>query len=186
MRTQFTLGIVGAPFGLKGFVKVKPLSGETDHFLHLKKVLLRREEKEETWEVAEISVQGEARDQVLLMRFGNIDNPEDAGLLKGAEIIAGREDAAPLKKDEYYVEDLKGLRVLTPEGNVLGTISAMAEGGGGDLAEILLLSGKKQFVPFRNEFFGKVDLEGGAIVLLESWILDEELKDTAENRSIDN
>ena len=172
MRTQFALGIVGAPFGLKGFVKVKSFSGETDHFFQLKKVVLKAGEKEETREVAEINIQGESRNAVLLMRFQGIENPEDAGLLKGAEILAGREYAAPLKKDEYYVEDLKDLRVIAADGNILGHITTLVEGGGGDLAEVQLPSGERYFVPFRNEFFGEIDIKGGTIVLLEPWILE--------------
>ena len=71
------------------------------------------------------------------------------------------------------MEDLKGLEVVDKDGLSLGNISAMAEGGGGDMAEIQLPSGEKRFAPFRKEFFGDVDLEKGKIVLLEPWILKE-------------
>ena len=107
----------------------------------------------------------------MLMRFAGIDSPEAAGVLKGAEIIAGREFAAPLKKGEYYIEDLKGLEVVDIEGTVLGQIKNVLEGGGGYLAELKLLSGKQRLVPFRNEFFGEISDEG-KIPLLENWILD--------------
>ena len=170
IKNQFTLGLVGAPFGLKGFVKLKPLSGETDHFYRLKEITLRQGEKEETRELAEIVSQG----QGLLIRFAGIESPEAAGKLKGAELIAGREYAAPLKKGEYYVEDLKGLEVLNPAGVSLGYIIDIVEGGGGELAEIELPSGKSRLAPFRKEFFGDVDLEGGKIILLEPWVLDQQ------------
>jgi 16S rRNA processing protein RimM len=166
---RFTLGLVGATFGLKGFVKVKPFSDETDHFTRLEKVTLRQGEREETRDLVEVVPQG----NVLLIRFKGIDNPEAAALLKGAEIIAGREFAARLKEGEYYVEDLKDLEVVTTAGETLGHISNVVEGGGGDLAEVELPSGERKFVPFRNEFFGDVDLEGGKIVLLEPWILEQ-------------
>ena len=164
----FTLGLVGAPFGLKGFVKVKSLSGETGHFSRLKKVTLKQNGKQETRDVAETVSQGNS----LLMRFSGIENPEDAGLLKGSEIIAEREYAAPLKEGEYYVEDLKGLEVITAEGKILGHISDVVEGGNGQLAEVELPSGEKRLTPFRNEFFGDITLKEGKIVLLEPWILE--------------
>ena len=167
-KTHFTLGLVGAPFGLKGFVKVRPFSGETEHFSRLEKAILRQDGKEETRELAEIICQGDG----LLIRFAGIDSPEAADRLKGAEIIAGRENAAPLKRGEYYIEDLKGLEVLGTEGETLGHIANVLEGGGGNLAELELLSGKKRLVPFRNEFFGDVDLKGGKIVLIEPLILE--------------
>ena len=167
-KTHFTLGLVGAPFGLKGFVKVRPFSGETGHFSRLKEVLLRQGEKEETWEVAEIICQEDS----LLMRFAGINSPETADRLKGAEIITGRENAAPLKKGEYYVEDLKGLEVFNIEGETLGHITEVLEGGGGNLAEVELLSGERRLVPFRDEFFGEINLKKGKIVLLEPLMLE--------------
>jgi len=106
------------------------------------------------------------------MRFAGIDSPEAAGSLNGAQIIANRENAAPLKDGEYYIEDLKGLELVTIEGKALGTIINIVEGGGGELAEVKRPSGGIRLVPFRNEFFGDIDMEKGRIVLLEPWILD--------------
>jgi 16S rRNA processing protein RimM len=108
----------------------------------------------------------------VLIRFAGIDNPEKAALLMGAEIIAPRENAAPLKEGEYYVEDLKGLELIDKEGKSLGHINSVMEGGGGNLVEIKLFSGKRRLAPFKKEFFGDVDLENGKIVLLESWVLE--------------
>jgi len=108
----------------------------------------------------------------LIMRFAGIDSPEAARLLSGAEIIVGREHAAPLKDGEYYVEDLKGLEVVTAEGQSLGHIADIVEGGSGQLAEVLLLSGQKRFAPFRNEFFGELSLGNRKIILLAPWVLD--------------
>ena len=107
-----------------------------------------------------------------MIRFAGVDSPEAAAALKGAEIIVPRENAAPLKEGEFYVEDLKGLEVVNTEGITLGHILSMVEGGGGDLAEVKLPSGAKCFAPFRKEFFGEVNFEEGKIVLLEPWILD--------------
>ena len=175
---------MGSPFGLKGFVKVKPFSGEIDHFSRLDKIILKQGEKEEIREVAEIvlhggsrgvfrrSANGSSEGRSLLIRFTGIDNPEAAGVLRGAEIIAGREYAAPLKEGEYYVEDLKGLEVISPTGESLGRITNVVEGGGGDLAEVELPSGERRFVPFRKEFFADIDLEKGKMALLEPWMLD--------------
>jgi len=168
-NTHFILGLVGSAFGLEGFVKVRPFSGEIAHFLRLEKVTLNHKGKEKTWDIAEIV----PRDADLLIRFAGIDNPEAAAVLNGAQIIAEREYAAPLKEGEYYVEDLKGLEVVSRDGEVLGSINDVLEGGGGQLAELMLVSGKKQLVPFRKEFFGEPDLKNGQIVLFERWILDQ-------------
>ena len=170
IRTHFSLGLVGAPFGLKGFVKVKSLSGELIHFSRLGEVTLRKDGKDKKLELAEINTQGNS----LLVRFDGIESPEAAGALKGAEIIAEREYAAALKEGEYYIEDLKGLEVVSAEGEAFGHISDVFEAGGGFLAEVRLEAGKEaKLVPFRNEFFGEVELDHGRVTLLAPWILEQ-------------
>jgi len=159
---------VGAPFGLKGFVKVKSFSGETGHFFRLKNVILRSGDRDEICEVAEIQIKGDS----LLIRFSGIENPETAETLKGAEIIVEREFAAPLEEGEFYIEDLKGLEVVSESQEKFGHINSVMEGGGGLLAELALSSGEKRLVPFRKEFFGEVLLDQGKIVLLAPWLLD--------------
>ena len=147
---------------------MRPLSGETGHFFRLERVTLKQHGKEEPRDVAEIVTQGDS----LLMRFSGIDSPEAAAAFTGAQIIAGREYAAPLKEGEYYVEDLKGLKVVNGEGEVLGHITDVVEGGGGQLAEVKLLAGETRLAPFRKEFFGDLSLAEGKIALLEPWILE--------------
>jgi 16S rRNA processing protein RimM len=178
MTNRFVVGLVGAPFGLKGFVKVRPLSGEIDHLLRLTRVILRRDGTEKT---LDIEASAPALPQVVI-KFTGIDSPEAARALGGAELVTGREEASPLNPGEYYVEDLRGLVVIAaPAGadtvdsqntEILGHISDIVEGGGGDLVEIRLLNGEFKFVPFRNEFFAPLDLDSGWLMLWERWILD--------------
>ena len=193
MTDSFILAVIGSPFGVKGFVKVKSLSGETGHLALLKRVILRQGDVEKSYIIEETSIPEEKSS--VLMKFSGIDSPEAAKTLTGAEIMGNRSQAAPLKTDEFYIEDLKGLKVVlaaksaeqnqppsipvssypAPSYNeeILGHITDIIEGGGSDLAEIRLLSGEKKLVPFRNEFFGKIDLENNTAVLLEKWILEE-------------
>jgi 16S rRNA processing protein RimM len=166
VKELFVIALLGAPFGVKGQIKVHSLSGETVHLERVGKARLRQDGKEKTYRIEAVELLGKD----LLMKFAGIDSPEAAKTLTGAEIIAPREEAAPLKTGEYYVEDLKGLRILY-EGEELGQICDIIEGGGGNLAEIALLSGKKYLVPFRNEFFGEIDPQNGFAILLNTWIL---------------
>jgi 16S rRNA processing protein RimM len=170
MTETFVAGLVGAPFGLKGFVKVRSLSGEIEHLLRLGSVNLRREGKEGFWEIEEALP---AQPPLVLMKFRGIDSPEVAKTLGGAEILVKREDAASLEPGEYYIEDLKGLMVyIAPDGETLGVITDLIEGGGGNLAEVRLNGGERRLIPFRNEFFGEIDLPGRRAELLCRWILE--------------
>ena len=139
MTDKFIIGLVGAPFGVKGFVKVRSLSGEIDHLLELKSVIVSKDEKERELQIEESAPAFPA----VLMRFAGIDSPEKAKTLTGAQLLAGREQAAPLNEGEFYIEDLKGLAVVAETGETIGRLTDIIEGGGGELVEIEL-SGDRQ------------------------------------------
>ncbi|MDR0448664.1 MAG: ribosome maturation factor RimM [Treponema sp.] len=165
MTNHFVSALIGSPFGLSGRVKIKSLSGEIKHLLKLQKVVLRISGKEKEYAIEEIFT------TPLSVKFSEIDSPEAAKTLKGAEILVPRHLSASLGEGEFYIEDLRRLIVFV-EGKPVGTIDDIIEGGGGFLVEILLSSGEKRLVPFRNEFFGPIDLAFGRLELLKSWILE--------------
>jgi 16S rRNA processing protein RimM len=168
MHTErFVVGLVGAPFGVKGFVKIHSLSGEYEHLARLESVILRKGEDERPMYIEETA----PVHQALNVKFRGIDSPEAARTLSGAELITSQEHAAPLDTDEFYIEDLRGLEVHV-EGKAVGHITSICEGGGGHLVEVRLGEGSLRLVPFRHEFFGDIDLEAGRAVLLEPWILE--------------
>lgn len=166
MTEQFIVGVIGPPFGVKGHVKVRSCSGEYAHLQQLDTVLFRCGPIERILEVEETL----PLTRGVAMKFKGIDTPEQAQNLRGGELISDRSHAAPLKQDEFYVEDLRGLEVVG-NGVVLGHIRDVFEGGGGNLVEIRLASGALKLVPFRKEFFGDICFEQGTAVLLEQWIL---------------
>jgi 16S rRNA processing protein RimM len=165
---KFIIGLAGAPFGIKGFIKIHPLSGETEHLLKLKSVIVSKDGSEQSLQIEESAPSLPD----VIMRFAGIASPEAAKTLNGAQLIVGREQAAPLKKGEFYIEDLKELSVTTENGEILGNIADIIEGGGGELAEIKLSNGEKRLIPFRKEFFPEINLEKGRVVLKNLWILE--------------
>jgi 16S rRNA processing protein RimM len=168
VTNKFIVGQIGAPFGVKGFVKVRSFSGEIDHLLKLDSVIVNKDGSERVLCIEESAPSFPG----LIMRFAGIDNPESAKTLGGAQLIGSRDQATPLNKGEFYIEDLKGLPVVTENNEVIGSIFDIIEGGGGELAEVKLNSGVKHMVPFRKEFFLDVSLEKKRAILQNLWILD--------------
>jgi len=174
MTEKFIIGLVGAPFGINGFLKVRSCSGEINHLLNLKSVIVSKDGKEQLFKIEETTPALPA----VLIRFAGINSPEAAREFTGAQLLAGRDQAAPLNEGEFYIEDLKGLMVVSltganrESGDILGIITNIIEGGGGELAEIQLLNGEKRLVPFRNEFFPEIDPQKGRVVLQNLWVLE--------------
>jgi 16S rRNA processing protein RimM len=167
LARRFVTGILGAPVGLKGFIRLHSLSGEEGHLKRPGGLALRSGEREWVLEAEEFAGSGPS----LRVRFRGIGSPEAARGLTGAEILVDREHAAALAPGEYYVEDLKGLAVTGPGGETLGRVTDLIEGGGGQLLEMQLPGGELRLVPFRSEFWGEVDIEAGRVALIAPWVL---------------
>jgi 16S rRNA processing protein RimM len=163
--------VVLSPFALEGFVKVRSLSGETAHLLKLSSVMLRGRMGERVYGI-EAARKIEGASANLLVKFKDVDTPEDAARLAGAEILLPRSQAAPLEEGEYYIEDLKGLRMMDPDGREVGVVTGVIDGGGGQLVEVRLPADEMKLVPFRSEFLGEINVEKKEIMLVAPWILE--------------
>jgi 16S rRNA processing protein RimM len=74
LTAQFVVGLLGAPFGLEGYIKVRSLSGETGHIARLKQLALRQGAQARSFEVEGIDEKGDS----LLIKLKGIDSPEAA------------------------------------------------------------------------------------------------------------
>jgi 16S rRNA processing protein RimM len=186
---QIAVGVVGKPHGLKGWVWVHSLSGETAHFREMGDVVLRRrrsrpdgqrhERRQATKHVAAGAVQEkhtriqdvEERPNGLLVKFAVAQTIEDAEELRGFEIWADRSKAAPLAEEEYYIRDLVGCDVHVA-GEFRGTVVAVWDNGVSDMLEVeLATDGRTCNVPFLRRFVDDVDLGKGRIRISDEEIL---------------
>ncbi|MDR0910343.1 MAG: ribosome maturation factor RimM [Spirochaetaceae bacterium] len=166
MTDEFIGAVLGQPFGLKGFIRLHSLSGEDEHIRALKTVHLRLKNKtvgvEKIFEIEDFSGSGGN----FAVKLKGIDSPEAAVALNRAELLLSREDAAPLKEGEYYIEDVKGCSLVTKDGSFAGTVLDIVEGGNGFLLEYENQAKERIFLPFRNEFVGAVDIVKRTVELL--------------------
>lgn len=196
MVEQFVVGFVRRSHGLTGEFRVESASGEYSHFADMEEVSLTDGKETKLFKVEST----EEASATLYMKLAGINSPEEAAKYNGWEIVVPREKAHPLQKDEWYVEDLKGCSVwykdtavstapaAASQEDVVGTVTNVMEGGSGYLVEILLSESctlidegirldkngnpKKVYVPFINQFIGKVDVESKKMELMHLWILE--------------
>ncbi len=93
-------------------------------------------------------------------RFAEITDRSAAEALRGQTLAVSRAALPPLDEGEYYHADLIGLPCVGPDGDPLGTVTAVENFGAGDILEIEKPDGKRAMVPFRP---GIADPAGGRI-----------------------
>lgn len=164
---ELAIGRIRTSHGVRGDLKVVSYSGETEHFESLSELTLSDGRRRRRFAIERVRVAGQA----LLIKLDGLDTPEEARAFGGWEILVDRESAAPLGEDEYYLGDLCKCSVVKA-GRKLGKVLSVCEGGGGDMLEIEVPSGKRFFVPFRREFVGKVDIGMRTVELEADWLIE--------------
>jgi 16S rRNA processing protein RimM len=100
----------------------------------------------------------------VIARAAEIATREAAEAVRGLELYIDRAVLPPPDEDEFYMADLVGLAVETPDGEPLGQVKAAHNFGAGDLLEIQLPDGDSWWLPFTQESVPEVRLGEGRIV----------------------
>src|SRR5574337_1508659 len=115
-----TIGKIIKPFGVKGEMRIEPMTDFPDRFKKLGRVyLVSPAGKEKSCTVR--SARNDAGGNVFLLLSG-YDSPEKARELNGWLIQVPREEAAPLPEGSYYHFELIGMEVFSETGEKLGRI----------------------------------------------------------------
>jgi 16S rRNA processing protein RimM len=101
----------------------------------------------------------------VVARAEEIATREQAEALKGLKLYVPREALPPPEdEDEYYLVDLIGLSVETPQGEALGVVRTVQDFGAGDLLEIQPEQGASWWLPFTRETTPEVRLAERKII----------------------
>ncbi|RKJ44468.1 16S rRNA processing protein RimM [bacterium 1XD8-76] len=159
MQDKFQVGAIASVHGIKGEVKVFPTTDEPAKFKKLKSVILKTEKEER--EIALQSVR--FFKNMVIVKFQGVESPEDAQKYRGATLWIAREQAVPLRENEYYRADLIGLSVVTEDGEELGILTDVLETGANDVYEVTLSDKRTALFPAIRDCIREVDVEKGYI-----------------------
>ncbi|WP_439497652.1 ribosome maturation factor RimM [Bosea sp. (in: a-proteobacteria)] len=146
------LGIVGAPHGVRGEVRIKAFTADP---LAIAEYGPLRDEQGRSFEIADIRPAKE----VVVARLKGVTSREAAELLNGVKLHVTRDKLPTVEdEDEFLQADLVGCAVIAPDGTVLGSVSAVVNYGAGDLLDIALPDGRSVLMPFTRAFAPVIDI----------------------------
>lgn len=151
---------VRSAHGVAGELRISSLSGETEHLLRLRAIVLRRGGRERSAEV----VRARPALPDVLVTLAGVSTREEAQGLAGWEVWVDRSQAAPLAKGEYYIADLCACGVYVGEERV-GMVTALCDAGTRHLLEVRTVDGRTVLVPFSDHFVAEVDVAGRRLAL---------------------
>src|SRR4051812_22622625 len=124
------IGVLVGPHGTQGEVKLLPLTEFPERIATLQELRLRFPEGDEQRRRV-LGVR--AHKGMFLFRLEGAATREDAEDLRNVQVLIDMEQATPLPEGRYYQHQILGLRVLTPEGEELGRVREIIEGGSADV-----------------------------------------------------
>ena len=157
MTEYLRVGFVARPHGLKGAVKLDPLTDDVRRFKGMTEAYL---ELHGSYVPVRLSVLS-ARPDAVVVQIEGYDTVEDAQTLRGGFLCVDRAHAAKLPEYTYFIADLIGLSVTDTEGKAYGKITDVLSTGAND---VYVIDGGKLMVPALKKVIEGVDLGAGQMV----------------------
>lgn len=167
---RLAIGIIKKTHGVRGYLRVKSLSGEIEHFLKLKTVYIRSNQGFREYPVTAV----QSLNDDVLVKLEGVDNPEDGQKLRGLELWVEREYANPLYEDEYYIQDLCQCRVFYRK-KLIGHVKAVVETGESHILEVVNIDERVVMIPFQRKYIDRVEVQTKCILLKGEEILSNEI-----------
>lgn len=164
MEDLYQVGAITQTHGIKGEVKVFPLTDDISRFKNMKNLLL--DGGRDGYINLEVENVRQQKNLVIL-KFKGIDNINDIEKYKGHGLFVTKENRVELKEDEYFIADLIGVSVYldTDENTVFGEITDVLQTGANDVYEITMSNNKTVLVPAIKDCIKSVDMESKKMII---------------------
>ena len=151
------MGRIMAPHGVRGWVKIRPVSETPAALLDYKNWWVR-DARGTTWREVRPTA-GRMHSGVLLVAISGIATREEALLLRGADVGVSRAALPRAKTGEIYWVDLEGLEVVNRQGVTLGSVAEVLEHGAHPLLRVVRVTGPERLIPYVPAIVERVDLK---------------------------
>lgn len=156
MTDFLTVGKILKAQGIKGEVKIVPLTDDPQRFKKLKTVFIGRN-KPLNIDFLRFD------DRFVYVKFAECNTRNDAEALSGKEILVERADAVKLPKGRYFIVDVVGCDAVLG-GKVIGKVTDVNQNAPVD---VYVLDDGKIMFPSAENVLEKVDVENKTITLNE-------------------
>jgi 16S rRNA processing protein RimM len=152
------VGEIVGTFGIRGQVKVLPLTDFPERFQRTKTVYVGDEHTPMTVSGAQ------QHKNVIVLSLDAIDTADAAEKLRGKAVSVPESELTPLPPDQFYLHDVVGLRVEHVNGQPLGVITDVITSGGNDIFVVRdQVTGRETLLPVVKAFVKEIDIPRGLV-----------------------
>jgi len=97
--------------------------------------------------------------QMVILKFKEFQNINEVERFRGKSLYVTRENAVKLQKDEYFIADMIGMRVVSTEGEELGTLTDVLQTGANDVYVVEQNGASQLLLPAIKDCILDIDME---------------------------
>ena len=158
MEQMLKIGLIVKPQGIKGELKVQPLTDDISRFKKLKEVII----EDKTYKVLNVTIGGGT---VFISLSGIVDR-NIAETFRGKFLLVTRENAVPLEEGRYFIVDIIGCALNTDVGQNVGEIIEVISART-DIFTVKCANGKIMRFPFLKDMIVSVEIDKKIVTVLE-------------------
>ena len=158
---MITLGKIVGTFGIKGELKIYPLTNYKEMFLEFQYLLIATGKDLMKVNVVKARIQ---KNTIIVLLEG-IDSINQAQDFIGKDILIEESLLPKLDETEEYVYKLLGMKVYLENNELLGSISDVFDNGAHGIYEIKNEAGKEILIPILKDTVIKRDFDEGIMVV---------------------
>ncbi|HEY2635238.1 MAG TPA: ribosome maturation factor RimM [Steroidobacteraceae bacterium] len=153
------LGFVGAPFGVRGWIKLRSHTDPPERLLEHRQLHIGQGT---AWQSYRIEASGRSGG-ALTVKLAGIEDRDQAQALRGAQVCVPRSELPQRDDRDFYRADLIGCEVVNLDGASLGNVQHFIESP----AQVLMVvRGTREFwIPAVPQHLRRVDLQARRVVV---------------------
>lgn len=161
MEQTAAIGKVINTHGVKGGLKVQPLSDFPERVKKLTRVFVEKDNASTPYKVADGFVNG----RFWVVHLEGVNDMSAARRLVGALLTIPLSERMTLRKDEFYLDQILGLAVYTADGALLGRVRDILQTGSND---VYVVRGDGEgardvLIPALKAIVQNIDLDNGRL-----------------------
>ena len=158
MTNLLKIGLIVKPQGIKGEVKVQPLTDDINRFKKLKEVII----DEKPYKVLSSTIGG----GTVFLSLSGICDRNTAESMRGKFLCVTRENAVALEQGRYFIVDIMGCSLVTDNGEKVGEIIDVTSART-DVFTVKCVDGRILRFPFLKDLTVSVEIDKKTVTVYE-------------------
>ncbi len=153
---RITVGQILKAFGIRGEVKVKPITDDSERFFKLKVVYIGQN----PYKICGCRI----AEGYVYLKFVGVPDRTEAEKLAGEFLQIDRVNAVQLPEGSYFIADMQGCKLSLSDGTEIGVITDVLQYGAADVITVKSADNVYRF-PFLKKLNAVVDIDRKTMVV---------------------